>query len=152
MNSFFFVTVSQEYVAQAVNTNKLKRILLKRGLRAAITRLIVPINLRQTHWLCADVDLSGRTVTIYDSLGLNAEPGRALALVLGKYFQAEFRIEAGISPQQENGYDCGVFMLMNLSLLAVGQPLDFSQEDIPRLRKAMSLRVARSKWDLSSDL
>jgi sentrin-specific protease 1 len=152
MNSFFFVTVSQEYLAEAVNTKKLERILRKRGLNTATTRLIVPINLEQTHWLYCDVDLSGRTVTIYDSCELDTEPGGALALVLGNYFQIEFRAEAGISPQQDNGFDCGVFMVMNLSLLAVGQPLDFSQEDIPRLRKVLAQRIVRSKWDLSSGL
>jgi Ulp1 family protease len=79
---------------------------------------MVPICL-SNHWLCCDVDLSRSTVTIYDSCNSDANPGRAVALVLGKYFQIESSIEAGISPQQDTGYDCGVFMLMNLSLLAV---------------------------------
>lgn len=152
MNSFFFETISQEYVRQPINADKIKRILKRRGCVPATSRLLVPINIKNTHWLCADVNLHQNAITTYDSLGLNPEPGRALAVVLGKSLQKVFSVDAGESPKQENGYDCGVFMIANLSLLARDLPLDYSQKHILDFRKATALRILRKNWDLQNPM
>ncbi|KAB1283905.1 Sentrin-specific protease 5 [Camelus dromedarius] len=38
-------------------------------------------------------------------------------------------------PQQKNDSDCGVFVLQYCKCLALEQPFQFSQEDMPRVRK-----------------
>lgn len=38
-------------------------------------------------------------------------------------------------PQQKNDSDCGVFVLEYCRCLSVKQPLLFSQDDMPRIRK-----------------
>ena len=38
-------------------------------------------------------------------------------------------------PQQENGYDCGVFMCMHAEFISHGYPLVFTQAEIYTCRK-----------------
>ncbi|XP_029473026.1 sentrin-specific protease 5-like [Rhinatrema bivittatum] len=38
-------------------------------------------------------------------------------------------------PQQKNDSDCGVFVLQYCKCLALDQPFQFSQDDMPRVRK-----------------
>mmetsp|Transcript_6986 Transcript_6986/g.12816 ORF Transcript_6986/g.12816 Transcript_6986/m.12816 type:complete len:159 (-) Transcript_6986:1634-2110(-) len=148
MNSFFFETISQEYVRESINVPKLKRILSRRGFNDSITKLLVPINIKKTHWICAEVDFVNNAVITYDSLGANPMPGTALAVVLGKYLGKEFSIRVGKSPLQENGHDCGVFMTANLSLLAQNLPLEYSQHLLKDFRKVIAVRILRQKWNI----
>ena len=61
------------------------------------------------------------------------------------------RHDGPVVPQQENGFDCGIFMThfvrarcVALPLaLAVGKPWDFSQDDVPDLRQRLT-------WDIVS--
>jgi Ulp1 family protease len=51
----------------------------------------------------------------------------------------EFVHPAQFVPQQANGIDCGVFMLAAARCILGGHEFDFSQKDIPFLRKKMTL-------------
>ena len=49
-------------------------------------------------------------------------------------------------PQQENGYDCGVFTCQFLKALSRGQErFAFTQRNMPYLRKRMILEIAQAK-------
>ena len=41
------------------------------------------------------------------------------------------------TPQQQNGYDCGVFVCMFANLLSLGYPLHFGQEHATMYRQMM---------------
>jgi sentrin-specific protease 1 len=47
------------------------------------------------------------------------------------------------TPQQENGYDCGVFTCQAMENLSRGVPVpfDFTQRNMPYLRKRMILEI-----------
>lgn len=50
------------------------------------------------------------------------------------------------TPQQENGYDCGVFTCQILETLSRGEEsFNFSQKDMPYLRQRMVWEIGRAK-------
>ena len=119
--------------------------------------LLVPVNEGNSHWLLVHVDVESRRIRLYDSGGsqtsANNTNSRYLR-VMKRYLQdveaevvrgsAEqttylgpwtIQNRSGSTPKQTNGYDCGVFTLVNMSLIARGINLDsgsYSQETIYR--------------------
>jgi len=117
----------------------------------------VPVNEGNSHWLLVHVDVESRQICLYDSGGsqtsANNTNSRYLR-VMKRYLQdAEAEVargrkeqttylgpwtiqnRSGFTPKQTNGYDCGVFTLVNMSLIARGINLDsgsYSQETIYR--------------------
>ncbi|WFD32804.1 Ulp1 peptidase [Malassezia sp. CBS 17886] len=96
--------------------------------------ILFPINLGQTHWVCAAINLRLRRFEYYDSMGI-ARP--AVFAALRAYLADELRDKKGLeldardwidfaagdaSPQQENGYDCGVFAVQTLEQLSRRDP------------------------------
>ena len=49
------------------------------------------------------------------------------------------------SPKQENGFDCGVFMLANANALGSGQLLSHTQVDCPGLREEIAKEIVLGK-------
>jgi Ulp1 family protease len=47
------------------------------------------------------------------------------------------------TPQQRNGYDCGVFTCMFADFLSMGRPLAFSQQHITQCRERIALSIMR---------
>lgn len=106
--------------------------------------LLFPIHL-EIHWSLVTVTMATKTISYYDSQGIVF---RHTTDNIMKYLLSEARekeqtafqkgwkitIIKGI-PQQKNDSDCGVFVLEYCRCLSVKQPLLFSQEDMPRIRK-----------------
>ncbi|XP_032380807.1 sentrin-specific protease 1 isoform X2 [Etheostoma spectabile] len=106
--------------------------------------LLFPIHL-EIHWSLITVTMATKTISYYDSQGIVF---RHTTDNIMKYLQSEARekqqtafqkgwkitIIKGI-PQQKNDSDCGVFVLEYCRCLSVKQPLLFSQEDMPCIRK-----------------
>ncbi|XP_022055456.1 uncharacterized protein LOC110954991 [Acanthochromis polyacanthus] len=106
--------------------------------------LLIPIHL-EIHWSLVTVTMATKTISYFDSQGIVF---RHTTDNIMKYLQSEARekkqtafqkgwkviIIKGI-PQQKNDSDCGVFVLEYCRRLSVKQPLQFSQEDMPRIRK-----------------
>uniref|UniRef100_UPI0037E99174 sentrin-specific protease 5-like n=1 Tax=Semicossyphus pulcher TaxID=241346 RepID=UPI0037E99174 len=108
------------------------------------TLLLVPIHL-EVHWCLVTADIVKKKICLYDSQG-NAL--QKVARNILKYLMAEakekkqtdFENGWGVSfdetvPQQTNENDCGVFVLEYSRCLALAKPLQFSQKDIPKIRK-----------------
>nr|XP_019958423.1 PREDICTED: sentrin-specific protease 5-like isoform X2 [Paralichthys olivaceus]XP_019958432.1 PREDICTED: sentrin-specific protease 5-like isoform X2 [Paralichthys olivaceus] len=106
--------------------------------------LLVPIHL-EVHWCLVTADFVKKRICLYDSQG-NAL--QKVARNILKYLMAEAKekqqtaFENGWTvsfdenvPQQTNENDCGVFVLEYSRCLALTKPLQFSQEDIPKIRK-----------------
>ncbi|XP_060900163.1 uncharacterized protein LOC132978846 isoform X1 [Labrus mixtus] len=106
--------------------------------------LLVPIHL-EVHWCLVTADLVKKKICLYDSQGnVLQKIGRNIL----KYLMTEAKeknqtdFENGwaisfdeIVPQQTNENDCGVFVLEYSRCLALAKPLQFSQKDIPKIRK-----------------
>ncbi|KAM6962467.1 sentrin-specific protease 5-like [Aplochiton taeniatus] len=106
--------------------------------------LLVPIHL-EIHWSLITVDMATKTINYYDSQGIVFKHtiDNIMKYILSEAkekektsYQKGWRmvINKGI-PQQKNDSDCGVFVLEYCRCLSVKQPLKFSQEDMPRVRK-----------------
>ncbi|XP_029380959.1 sentrin-specific protease 5-like [Echeneis naucrates] len=106
--------------------------------------LLVPIHL-EVHWCLVTADLVKKKICLYDSQG-NAL--QKVARNILKYLMTEAKekqhtdFENGWAvsfdekiPQQSNENDCGVFVLEYCRCLALAKPFQFSQEDIPKIRK-----------------
>ena len=96
--------------------------------------ILIPINLGQTHWVCAVINLRLRQFEYYDSMGI---PRPDVFVRLREYLSAELQDKKQLqidlsdwkdyfanvsSPQQENGYDCGVFAVQTLEQLSRRDP------------------------------
>ncbi|XP_076007420.1 uncharacterized protein LOC143001607 [Genypterus blacodes] len=106
--------------------------------------LLIPIHL-EIHWSLITVTIANKAICYYDSQGITI---RHTIDNIMKYLQSEARekkqtahqkgwkmhVIKGI-PQQKNDSDCGVFVLEYCRRLSVEQPLQFSQEDMPDIRK-----------------
>ncbi|XP_035279590.1 sentrin-specific protease 5-like isoform X1 [Anguilla anguilla] len=106
--------------------------------------LLIPIHL-EIHWSLITVDIATRNVYFYDSQGIVFR--HAIENIL-KYIMAEAKEKEQMVyqkgwkmiinkriPQQRNDNDCGVFVLEYCKCLALGRPLQFSQADMPKIRK-----------------
>ena len=123
-----------------------------KGLKIWETKnIFCPINVNGNHWMLLVVDVERKTMHFYDSLMSD----------VWRYFQAAERwladepsqgggmygwnYENSRSPKQDNGFDCGVFMLANANALGSGQLLSHTQADCPRLREEMAKEIVLGK-------
>lgn len=95
--------------------------------------VLFPINLGNSHWVCGAINLRRRRFEYYDSLG--ARNPRAFEL-MRTYIAEEAKdkkkkhidlrgwrdVFSDESPQQENGYDCGVFAAQTLEQISRRDP------------------------------
>lgn len=114
--------------------------------------VLVPVNIMGTHWALAAVDNKLKEFQYYDSL---SSLGNLKALqILRTYMQEEGkRLNSPIdfneykiiplmdSPQQLNGYDCGVFTCTSAFFVSGRKPLTFSQKDMKLLRRKMAYEI-----------
>lgn len=118
--------------------------------------IFVPINISSTHWALAVINNDEKSIGYYDSLNMN---GNKSALIkLQQYIEGEgerlqipvdineYRLNHKIqTPQQMNGYDCGVFTCICALYLSRFQPLTYSQNDISTFRKRMIYEILENK-------
>lgn len=145
-NSYFFTTLeSRGY--QGVN-----RWMKRAKVNIAKTeKVLIPINVHQTHWVLGVIDLKNKKILYMDSLATNKTPHgeRALTLMydfvkgetnkqgvpeLAEGFEQEHLLNV---PQQQNGSDCGVFTLMNAFYISKNEPLTYQPSDAKTFRKVI---------------
>jgi sentrin-specific protease 1 len=110
--------------------------------------VFIPINPGQNHWTLVAINMEEKTIVYYDSMG---DRDQALLHTVLDYLKQEHRDKkkceldsdrwtlshADNIPKQENGYDCGLFLLKYAQCLARGQPLDFSQDNMDFFRQRL---------------
>jgi Ulp1 family protease len=157
-NSFFWLKLSDDgkgYHYRAVQrwTSRKKIDLF------SFDRFIVPMNIGRNHWALGLVDLKNKRIRYYDSLAAGTvHTGFAEYMI--RYLEDEFRdkkkgeecpdlkfvCDPVEPPQQKNGYDCGVFTCMHAECLAAGRDwIDFSQNDIPEMRRKILNQIIENK-------
>ncbi|KAJ3790332.1 cysteine proteinase [Lentinula aff. detonsa] len=119
--------------------------------------VLIPVNHNNTHWTAAAINFRQKRIECYDSMFLDRS---AVFKVLRNYLDAEHcnKKKAPFdftgwedyvlkdTPQQENGYDCGVFTCQFLESLSRGEEtFNFSQDDIPYLRRRMVWEIGHSR-------
>ena len=123
--------------------------------------LVFPRNITNTHWACVFMDMKNKIIWNLDSLGSS---DREFSDVLLRWLRDEhFDKKKSVLntkdwkmqgppkdlPRQNNGVDCGMFLCMFVYYLAHGRipttTKDFSQRDIPNLRKLVALWIIQQK-------
>ncbi len=92
-----------------------------------ITRILLPIHDSQRkHWYLAVLTISDSTIEIYDSMSckeqsLSQSTHLESFAQLVKPQQQPWTVRLAECPQQDNGYDCGIYMIVNaLQVMAQG--------------------------------
>jgi sentrin-specific protease 1 len=133
-----------------------------------LLRMVVPVNIANSHWTSVQVDLPGKRVLYYDSMGGGG--GKYMSHVM-EYLKGEHlaKLEKPLNesewtcsslgrtvPQQENCSDCGMFTSTFATYETdtlvrgggvVGLPLNFSQSDMPYFRKRLALDILNARID-----
>ena len=119
-----------------------------------MNKLVFPINISNTHWVLTVAYLEEKRISFLDSLGGKGE--KYLRHILDYIFieagrfdeykkkmkKSDWLLESMGTrcPQQQNNFDCGVFVILYADFLSDNLPLLFKQKDIPSYR----LKIASS--------
>ncbi|KAF6766191.1 cysteine proteinase [Ephemerocybe angulata] len=119
--------------------------------------VLIPVNHGNAHWTAAAINFQKKRFESYDSMGMATE---AVWKRLRDYVRAEHLNKKkkpfdftgwkdwapDSTPQQDNGYDCGVFTCQFLESLSRGEDdFVFTQEDMPYLRRRMVWEIAHTR-------
>ncbi|KIY51367.1 cysteine proteinase [Fistulina hepatica ATCC 64428] len=126
--------------------------------------VLIPVNHSNFHWTSACINFRRKRIESYDSMGM---PRKHVFTHLREYLDAEHRNKKKKPfdftgwedcsrmcnnysmqdiPQQENGFDCGVFTCQFLEALSRGEEqFSFTQEDMPYLRRRMVWEILHAR-------
>ncbi|GAA6008627.1 hypothetical protein JCM11491_003374 [Sporobolomyces phaffii] len=119
--------------------------------------IIFPMNIRNSHWTCAAVNIKLKRFEYYDSLGNRMQKAHTL---LRKWLQEEHEAKKGSPldlsdwedywdpnvPQQDNCNDCGVFTCAFMeSLSREVDGFDFDQNQMPYLRQKIAFEIDKGE-------
>ena len=107
-----------------------------------------PLNTNNSHWVLVTASPPTKTIAYYDSMNHNGSESRKMvASYLSKLHEKLNgnaldldnwdSIDQRDIPQQDNGFDCGVFVCQYAERLSRRAPLDFTQDDMPAIRVRM---------------
>ncbi|EIW64905.1 cysteine proteinase [Trametes versicolor FP-101664 SS1] len=119
--------------------------------------VLIPVNHNNAHWTAAAINFRKKRIESYDSM--NMDRGQVFKL-LRQYLDDEHRDKKKKpfdftgwqdytlpdTPQQENGYDCGVFTCQFLEALSRGEEsFPFTQANMKYLRRKMVWEIGHAK-------
>ena len=144
-NSFFLTLLSQRTSSGAINLPKIDRIHKRKNVTSIFTKskILIPVNINNAHWVCYCIDNQQHTITYYDSF-----PHSQFNPLLSEYLEEELKRapipgveayteEVAKCPQQQNGVDCGAFMLMNMRN-CVGKGVEVTQDVMQQVRRMIA--------------
>ncbi|XP_006650065.1 putative ubiquitin-like-specific protease 1B [Oryza brachyantha] len=120
-------------------------------------KIFVPVH-KDVHWCLAIINMKEKTFQYLDSLGgCDCHVSRVLARYIAEEVKDKSNKEIDISswhedsvgyiPLQQNGWDCGMFMLKYIDFHSRGLSLSFSQEDMEYFRKRTVKEILRLRAD-----
>ncbi|KAL2002850.1 hypothetical protein VTN02DRAFT_5747 [Thermoascus thermophilus] len=119
----------------------------------SVDTVFVPVH-NSAHWTLMVIRPSARTIEHFDSLGSLsiAHVNKAKEWLRGElgplYKDEEWSVLPSASPQQDNGSDCGVFLLSTAKAVAVGlEPLSYGAADITLLRKKIVAELIHGRLE-----
>jgi sentrin-specific protease 1 len=120
-------------------------------------KIIIPICVGGNHWTMACINIRDRQFEYYDSMIWNPnhrEIGNIVLDKLCKYLEDDVKDKHKITlhsnrwrrfvysekeiPQQENGFDCGVFLCLFARSVCLDKKLDYRQDQIPQYRRILA--------------
>ena len=152
--SSFFMTKLMDSGDGSYNYNNVKRWSKKFNIFQK-QKVFCPINVKNTHWTMLIMYIQEKKIKYYDSM---ASKGTRYLNGALRYLHDESiktsesnfdpyeweLISTGDQiPQQENGFDCGVFSIMYADFITDDLPLIFSQDQMPMFRKKICANILR---------
>lgn len=132
----------------------------------ALSKVFVPINIDNSHWVLLIIFMQERVVRYFDSLGDDAETNEYL-LAAKEWLKREYTdkkethhldamdfekdwtfINTGTesTPQQTNGCDCGMFVAMFIDFYSDSLPLTIiTQQLMPMFREKVAVSIMNGK-------
>jgi len=123
-----------------------------------LDKVMVPVNISGMHWCLVVIFVQEKRIQFYDSMGGG---GTRYLDGLMKYLKDEHMDKKKTplegadewklvvcqpdTPQQENGFDCGVFTCMFADFISQDMPLLISQEHISECRDRIALSIMNGK-------
>lgn len=160
-NSFFLTKLYKdtgkydyESVRRWTAPGRLKAIGQSRTSILDCDKILVPVNQGNVHWVTAVIDIKNKKFEYFDSL--RGEDSTCLNH-LSQYLMDEYknkrneerpdilkwpRVYPKSIPEQVNGYDCGIFLILFADYLSKSAKLNFSQKDIENFRVKLALDFA----------
>jgi len=152
-NTFFYPKVVEGYEKSKLSRWTKKIDIFKKDI------VLIPVNHTNSHWTAAAINFRRKRVESYDSMGIRrADVVANLRKYLDKEHMDKKKKPFDFSgwddfmasdddkwfPQQENGFDCGVFTCQYLEALSRGEEMfAFTQKDMPYLRRKMVWEIGR---------
>jgi hypothetical protein len=118
-------------------------------------KIFFPCNISRSHWSCVIADIQTSTIIYYDSMRGNGD--KYMNSIL-HYLQDDWMRTRGFHmpnlrqwtlkneqnvPVQDNSYDCGTFVCMFATCMALGCRMDFTQTDAPAMRLKLAHMIIR---------
>ena len=124
-------------------------------------KVLIPINISQQHWALAVINVNKKQIEYYDSMCGGFITGKPYIRKLTEALQPHYPTESFsewsyqqdlAAPQQQNGFDCGVFMLQFIQDIIAERKWTVNQDKIPSVRRNMLLDILQfSKQDTPTD-
>ncbi|KXN72115.1 cysteine proteinase [Conidiobolus coronatus NRRL 28638] len=119
-------------------------------------KIIIPINIGNTHWALSCIDFTQKRIRYLDSLnGSTTSVFQNLIAYVDTEYQAKYNAKFDWThftfddsekvPQQRNGYDCGVFLCTFANFLALDYPFQFKQEHMGYFRLKIAYELINAK-------
>ena len=148
-NTYFYTLLKLRKTHQTLDLNEIDRIYKRKGVRSrqiasffARDQVLLPINSHGAHWACYCVDHRRQALVVYDSVQAEVDSTvldyLSAELVRAKSPLTAYPVERVQCTQQENFYDCGAFLLLNLRNCVVSPALSVSQSQIPQARSLLA--------------
>lgn len=151
---FFITKLSESGYVSVKRWMKMK----KKNIVNDVDKILVPINVNGNHWVCSMIDLQKNKIFYLDSLCRTKNSPVAFRFMqrlkdyviqesggaLGKDIEM-IHLE---SPQQSNGYDCGIFTLMNLLQLANDEAIVLGQKNANDFRFYVANEILKQRIDI----
>ncbi|CAK9436247.1 uncharacterized protein LODBEIA_P08050 [Lodderomyces beijingensis] len=118
----------------------------------ALNKLFVPVNIHNTHWALAVVDNVEKTISYYDSLDASQSGNIHACTTLQDYMNQEaqrlnkppvaYKLVPSLPcPQQQNGFDCGIFTCQAGKHIAQNKKFNYTQKDMKVIRRRMAYEM-----------
>ncbi|KAH0473828.1 MAG: hypothetical protein KVP17_001953 [Porospora cf. gigantea B] len=158
-NSFFFPKLCGSDWRKSGDYQAVARWSTRKGIDVFdLDWMVVPVHVKQCHWVCAAVDMRNRRVYYLDSM-TGPEGGLVFSKLL-EYLKCEHEDKLGRplaysdewmlaevdAPTQDNGSDCGVFTCAAAEYISDGRfderhppAFDYGQDDVEDQRRLIAL-------------
>ena len=126
--------------------------------------IICPINIYGNHWVLAVIDIEGKCIQWFDSLGETdwAKLNGLLAYVNDEHKEMNggqgmadlsewklIRCTADTTPQQRNNFDCGMYVCISCLFILNGYPLLYKQDHIDKCRTKIAFAILQGSLPCS---